>query len=91
MNPLTSRKATIGWVVSVLATALAGLAVQQGWVPPEKQSDLIETLIQVLGGVWSVIALGHGLEDAGQKVGLPPSAGPVNAPPLPLNPTGGSA
>ncbi|MBI4869208.1 MAG: hypothetical protein HY816_19890 [Candidatus Wallbacteria bacterium] len=86
MNPFQSRKATIGWLVTMIATALSGLAVSNGWVPEEKRGELLLHLSEVIAAVWSVIAMAIGVEDAGAKVAVPTpeEQKPPAAPPVAL-------
>ena len=78
MNPLKSRKSMIATLASLVATAISSFAAAKGWVPDEKLPELVETLVEVIVGIWSVVIIGIAHEDKGAKEGLPTP--PVQAP-----------
>lgn len=66
----TSRKTLVGLLTILVSTFIAALGL---WLKADK--DFVLTLIKVVGGVGFTTVGGVALEDAAEKVQLPPRSG----------------
>ena len=72
MNPFKSRKALIAWLATSIATGIVTWAESHGWVPLDKRTEILETLIQCITLIWSLLGFSIAHEDKGAKEGVPP-------------------